>query len=132
MIGIERARAFYLLCGAALLVAFTFGNVTYAVPFQFYGLALFAIILWLTSEHRFERIMATARSVTEPINAVPLAGMVCLVGILFYVVARIQAEMAFSNLSRGATRRSASTNFFLDMEASRHKWMLSEFVTGLR
>ncbi len=129
MIGIERARAFYFLCGAALLVAFTFGNITYAVPFQFYGLALFAIILWLTSGRRYERIAATVRGAAEPINVVPLAGMICLITILFYVVARIQAEMAFSNLSRGADL-TVSLDDYLSYGGYTGISKLSEFVTG--
>ena len=129
MIGIERARAFYFLCGAALLVAFTFGNVVYAVPFQFYGLALFAIILWLTSWRRYERIAATVRGAAEPINVVPIAGTICLVGILFYVVHRIEAEMAYSNLSRAADL-TVGLDEYLSYGGYTGISKLSEFVTG--
>ena len=129
MIGIERARAFYFLCGAALLVAFTFGNITYAVPFQFYGLALFAIILWLTSGRRYGRIAATIRGAAEPINVVPIAGTICLVGILFYVVHRIEAEMAYSNLSRAADL-TVDLDEYLSYGGYTGISKLSEFVTG--
>jgi hypothetical protein len=129
MIGIERARAFYFLCGAALLVAFTFGNVTYAVPFQFYGLALFAVILWLTSGRRYERIAATLRGAAEPINVVPIAGTICLIGILFFVVHRIEAEMAYSNLSRAADL-TVGLDEYLSYGGYTGINKLSEFVTG--
>ena len=103
LIGIERGRVFCLLCSLALLLAFEFGNIPYTLPLQFYCLVLFGILYLATGERRRDRLITLVRSLLEPLNIVPLAGMVFFAGMLAYLATRIQTEMIHADVSRSAS-----------------------------
>ncbi len=127
--GIERARAFYLFCAMAFLLAFNFGNITYTLPFQFYCAVLFGTLVWLTSAKPVARLIATMRSVVEPINVVPVAGAICLAGTLLYLSSRLQSEMAHADATRGSDL-AVSLATYLSYGGFTGAAKLFEFVTG--